>query len=653
MGRNIISKLMTILLILTFAIYLNTNNIMANENLQEKTITYEKYLESELKNIKRLSQVKLDSTGQKIYQDIYNAISNVDYEINLSKYPDYYDYFDISWKVINENPELFYVQSMSYSWNSQGDMLIRFKYSYNKSSIKKFQEKVSNILNTIITPNMTELEKEIAIHDYIVLNTSYDRANYINRPIPSESYTAYGVIINGTGVCSGYAKAMQLLLNKVGIECSILSVPEMDHAWNIVTIGGKKYHLDVTWNDPVPDRQKKTRYKYFNIDDEIMSQDHIWNKSRYPKCTSKDYLYINEIGNNYPNASFDSGYFYYLDYNNEQSLMKVKADGSSTSKVIDRTYLKDFMIDGEYIYYWPSYWGEEYNKNGIYRANKDGSGITKISDKFGDILEIDKEWIYFQDIWEGNTLCRVKKNGINNVENIFSKPMKYISINGEWIYFANESDNKKLYRIKNDGSNLSKLSDDSVSDIYTDRNRLNYLVIDEITGRTNYKYIWMGNTGWHQQDGLWYYYNTNGQLHKGWLNLSGTWYYFDYNGVMINGWQYINNRWYFLGESGAMKTGWLNLNGTWYYLRSNGVMATGWEKVGNRWYYLTNSGAMKTGWLKLNGVWYYLDSSGKMLTGWQKISNKWYYFYGGGNMATNTVIDGWKINGSGVATPMK
>ena len=76
----------------------------------------------------------------------------------------------------------------------------------------------------------------------------------------------------------------------------------------------------------------------------------------------------------------------------------------------------------------------------------------------------------------------------------------------------------------------------------------------------------------------------------------------------------------------------------------------GTTSIGGVWYYFNNSGAMQTGWLNDGGTWYYFNNSGAMQTGWQLIGGAWYYFYSGGNMAVNTVIDGWSIDGSGVAT---
>ncbi|WP_270942828.1 hypothetical protein [Romboutsia lituseburensis] len=173
--------------------------------------------------------------------------------------------------------------------------------------------------------------------------------------------------------------------------------------------------------------------------------------------------------------------------------------------------------------------------------------------------------------------------------------------------------------------------------------------IDKSIGKVNYKM----QIGWRIVDGKWYYLKSDGKMATGWEKVNGTWYYLEDNGAMATGWKKVNETWYHLKSSGAMATGWEKVNGTWYYLKPSGAMATGWERVNGTWYYLKSSGAMATGWLDLDGTWYYLDGSGAMKTGWQKISGKWYYMYGSGAMATNTVIDGWKINSSGVATKIK
>ncbi|WP_430393080.1 cell wall-binding protein [Clostridium perfringens] len=178
--------------------------------------------------------------------------------------------------------------------------------------------------------------------------------------------------------------------------------------------------------------------------------------------------------------------------------------------------------------------------------------------------------------------------------------------------------------------------------------------------------------GWINTNGIWYFYK-NGIMQTGWLNDNGIWYYLNENGSMATGWYKVDSNWYYSNSNGVMQTGWLNDNGNWYYLNDNGSMATGWYKVDSNWYYSNSNGVMQTGWLNDNGTWYYLNDNGSMATGWYKVYSKWYYsnsngvmqtgwlndngtwYYlnSSGEMVTNTIIDGWKIDSNGIATPLK
>ncbi|HGR4594215.1 TPA: RICH domain-containing protein, partial [Streptococcus pneumoniae] len=59
----------------------------------------------------------------------------------------------------------------------------------------------------------------------------------------------------------------------------------------------------------------------------------------------------------------------------------------------------------------------------------------------------------------------------------------------------------------------------------------------------------------------------------------------------------------------APKTGWKQENGMWYFYNTDGSMATGWLEYNGSWYYLNANGAMATGWLEYNGSWYYLNAN--------------------------------------------
>lgn len=155
---------------------------------------------------------------------------------------------------------------------------------------------VDEILKRIITKKMTDVEKIKAVHDYIVLHTAYyENPRLKPEDYPAEVFTIEGVLLKGEAVCQGYAETFQLFMEKLGISSRVVVGKDLidlvGHAWNMVSLDGKWYHVDVTWDDPVPDQPDRVQYKYFLVTDEILSVDHSWNRKDYPACDSTDYLY--------------------------------------------------------------------------------------------------------------------------------------------------------------------------------------------------------------------------------------------------------------------------------------------------------------------------------------------------------------------------
>ena len=157
-------------------------------------------------------------------------------------------------------------------------------------------------------------------------------------------------------------------------------------------------------------------------------------------------------------------------------------------------------------------------------------------------------------------------------------------------------------------------------------------------------------TGWHKEDGKWYYLDPDqeGAMATGKVKAGSAFYIMDESGVMQTGWIKDNGVWYFAKDSGALATGWLQSGSTWYYLNPETcVMETGWVKVNGTWYYLKESGAMAIGWVKDGDTWYYMNTSGAMVTGWVKVNNTWYYMKSSGAMAANEWCDGYWLNANG------
>lgn len=153
----------------------------------------------------------------------------------------------------------------------------------------------SSALETKITeiladcPASGDYERERYLHDQLTENCTYDtQAASVAAEADPAAYTAYGALVERAAVCEGYAKAMQLLLRRAGIPCTLVTGKSGEnneaHMWNLVKINGNDYHLDPTWNDS----QNGSLHTYFNLTTESISATHTLdsNQTWLPECTA-------------------------------------------------------------------------------------------------------------------------------------------------------------------------------------------------------------------------------------------------------------------------------------------------------------------------------------------------------------------------------
>jgi hypothetical protein len=170
-----------------------------------------------------------------------------------------------------------------YGFNAviKGDTAtITFNFTYweTLSQTDEVKNRIAEILGQIVTPDMNDHQKEKAIHDWIVSHIAYDTKLV--------SHSAYDGLVNGKTVCQGYALITYEMLQQAGIPVKIIegSSRGVAHAWNLVQLDGQWYHLDSTWDDPVPNVDGRVLYNYYNVTDAELKADHSWKASNiYPK----------------------------------------------------------------------------------------------------------------------------------------------------------------------------------------------------------------------------------------------------------------------------------------------------------------------------------------------------------------------------------
>ena len=185
--------------------------------------------------------------------------------------------------------------------------IYRYQLAIENDKIDKLSEIDQEICNTIqsvinvsIKEDMTDYEKVKKVHDFIINTCEYDTSTDDPYQLPDVSFRIEGVILKEVAVCMGYAETFELFMNLLDIENKFVvgDADGISHAWNMVKLDGKWYHVDTTWDDPTVDGGKQVlRYNYFLITDEQISADHVWNRGDYPKCDSKDLMYKVYEGN--------------------------------------------------------------------------------------------------------------------------------------------------------------------------------------------------------------------------------------------------------------------------------------------------------------------------------------------------------------------
>lgn len=177
--------------------------------------------------------------------DVINIANNQDDLSNINGFVHPFNSFD----------------TVETSYDSFGRVRLSIIKTYTDLEIVEINKRVQEIINEKVKDE-TDPKKIIKIlHDYIINNTKYDKERTDNNVIKYSSNTAYGVLFEGYGICSGYADTIALFLNHYNIPN--YKVVSENHVWNAVYLDNNWYHLDLTWDDPVTSNGSNLRLEKF------------------------------------------------------------------------------------------------------------------------------------------------------------------------------------------------------------------------------------------------------------------------------------------------------------------------------------------------------------------------------------------------------
>lgn len=247
------------------------------------------------------------------YQEIAGCLGSMEGEIRLDSAGieaglDETDIDRIFQCVLMDHPELFYVEGYTYTKYTRGEELVAIRFSgtygMGQEQVLLRQAEIDGAVQALLegaAAPTDDYDKVKYVYDTIICNTEYDLTAPDNQNI-------YSVFVNGKSVCQGYAKAVQYLLERMGVECTLVqgSVDTGEgHAWNLVKVNGSFYYVDATWGDASYQADEgeagtgyvpEINYDYLCVTTQQLLRTHILSNSvPMPACVEeKDNYYVRE-----------------------------------------------------------------------------------------------------------------------------------------------------------------------------------------------------------------------------------------------------------------------------------------------------------------------------------------------------------------------
>lgn len=145
-----------------------------------------------------------------------------------------------------------------------------------------------SVLDEIITDDMSDYEKELAVYKWMTTNIGFDSGSMTvvpdddSKPVDNPN----GVLKNHEAVCVGYATTFRLFMQMLGIDCMVVHDSYLSHSWDLVKLDGQWYHTDI-YSDA---GSGEGNFSHFNLNDEMMNSQE-WNTDFFPAADGYEYNY--------------------------------------------------------------------------------------------------------------------------------------------------------------------------------------------------------------------------------------------------------------------------------------------------------------------------------------------------------------------------
>lgn len=506
-------------------------------------------------------------------------------------------------------------------FNDYSDKKVRIVVKETDEVHKNMKEKLLNELKIAFSKmpvGMTDLEKVVWANSYICEIADYDYDNYIADTLVDDDFLAYGIIVNKTGVCEGYARAFNLFMDLLDVPCCVAGglAGGGAHAWNQVYINNNWYWVDVTWNDDIG----IAYYSYMLLtDDELRQKYHDWGEQEVSGRGVLDIWYADYRGR--VKACTDNTYVDYFKFLTNYSNQKEERYYRNFAIINHKLYLKGpaFNMWGDSDSLWCI---DLIQSNSVFNTNIPSSYIF-YKNKMLYIQKNDNGY----EIWARE---------LTNPE--CKKKVKELSID-------KDSEMPSALKISDDGRLNVVLYDNVIQTISLDALNIDYSnIMNSGNGEGNIK---TGATGWVNENGIAYWYEDGekqgltGRGKEIYDPESNAWYWLDsvLDGAVAKSKDVYQES--FAGFWGDIENTDGSRNGKWVRYDENGRMIKGWQETENgKYYFDLTYGTMAKGYATVDGTEYYFNPATGVLertvatgllgfNGWKEVNGSQFWYEDG------------------------
>jgi len=231
-------------------------------------------LKKAIENGKESVSFKADTTDKKFIDKINNALAILP---------------------LNSGYNGFLINDFMLNYSSDGSVDLKIKYFQAPPQTKAVEEFAVKFVATSIKSTMTDLEKLIVVHDYVINSVKYDYS-FKNR-------SPYSAIKEKKSVCSGFALLAGKLLEIAKVKQFYVTGDSSDptthksgkHIWNKINLNGLWFNIDFTWDSCC---KESNPYIYFCVTDSQISSSHKPNKLQAEIPKSTDQIFFKTLSSN-------------------------------------------------------------------------------------------------------------------------------------------------------------------------------------------------------------------------------------------------------------------------------------------------------------------------------------------------------------------